>query len=187
MSPSQRTITKLLINLSGGDQSVAENLFPMVYNELRRLAQDQLRGERKYHTLNATALVHEAYIKLVDKNEMTWQNRAYFFAVCAKCMRQILIDYTRKRKAEKRGGDLPLVTFDEQSVKREARAEELVALDEALQELENSEQRVSKVVELKFFGGLTYEEIAEVLNISVPTVRRDWRFAQAWLSEALRS
>lgn len=185
--PNQKTITKLLINLSGGDQSVLENLFSLIYDELRRLAQSQLRSERKFHTLNATALVHEAYIKLVDKSEVNWQNRAHFFALAAKSMRQILIDYARKRKAEKRGADLPLVTFDEQSVKCEARADELLAMDEALQELENAEQRASKVVELKFFGGLTYEEIAEVLGISVPTVRRDWRFAQAWLSEALRS
>lgn len=186
-SPSQNYITRLLVTLSHGDQSVVHDLLPLVYNELRRLAREQLKGERKCHTLNATALVHEAYIKLIDKNKVSWQNRAHFFALAAKSMRQILIDYARKRKAEKRGSDLPLVTFDDQAVTREARAEDLVALDEALQELENSEQRVSKVVELKFFGGLTYEEIAEVLDISVPTVRRDWRFAQAWLSDALRT
>jgi RNA polymerase sigma factor (TIGR02999 family) len=187
MTQSQKTITKLLISLGAGERSAVDKLFPMVYHELRQLAQSQLKGERKHHTLNATALVHEAYLKLVDKSEANWRNRAQFFAVAAKSMRQILIDYARKRKAEKRGGNLPLVTFDEQSVKREARAEELVALDEVLRELQKSEQRASTVVELKFFGGLTYEEIAEVLGISVPTVRRDWRFAQAWLSDALRS
>jgi len=160
-------------------------LIPLVYQELRQLAHRQLAGERRGHTLNTTALVHEAYFKLVDQQRVGWQNRAHFFAIASQAMRRILINYANSRLAEKRGSGQPLATFDERSVVREARAEELVALDETLSELAKLNERQSKVVEYQFFGGLTHEEIAEVLSVSVPTVRRDWRLARAWLSREL--
>ncbi len=187
MPQSPKTITRLLVRAGQGNRAAVDQLFPIVYDELRRLSRNRLRGERGNHTMNATALVHEAYLKLVGMDDIDWRNRAHFFALSAKSMRRILVDYARKRSADKRGGDQPLVTFDERSVKREARADELIALDEALDDLQGELPRVSKVVELKFFGGLTHQEIASVLKVSVPTVRRDWRFAQAWLGDAMRS
>ena len=183
----QNEITQLLLDLNGGNRAAVDLLVPLVYEELQVLARRQLRGERSAHTLNTTALVHEAYLKLVDQQRVSWQNRAHFFAIAAQAMRRILINYAKNRAAEKRGGGQPLVTFDERSVVREARAEELVALDEALAELTKLSERQSKVVEYQFFGGLTHEEIAEVLGVSVPTVRRDWRLARAWLSRQLKN
>ncbi len=173
------------MDLSVGNHLVVDDLMPLVYDQLRGLAQRQLRGERSNHTLNTTALVHEAYLKLIDQSKVSWQNRAHFFAIAAQAMRRILINYANKRKAEKRGGDQPLATFDEHSMQRETKADELILLDEALTELGETNQRLSKVVEYRFFGGLTQEEIAEVLEMSVPTVRRDWRLARAWLSREL--
>jgi RNA polymerase sigma factor (TIGR02999 family) len=178
-------ITQLLLDLSGGNRSAVDALMPLVYEELRQLAHRQLRQERQGHTLNTTALVHEAYMKLIDQQRVNWQNRAHFFALAAQAMRRILINYANNRLAKKRGGGQPLVTFNEQSVVQEARAEELVALDEALSDLAKLNERQSKVVECQFFGGLTHEEIAAVLGVSVPTVRRDWRLARAWLSQEL--
>ncbi|MCG3120688.1 MAG: hypothetical protein ALAOOOJD_03507 [bacterium] len=180
-------ITQLLLDLSGGNHAAVDLLVPLVYEELRGLAHRQLRDERSSHTLNTTALVHEAYLKLVDQQRVEWQNRAHFFAIAAQAMRRILINYAKSRSAEKRGGGQPLATFDERAVIREARAEELVALDEALVELTKLNMRQSQVVEYQFFGGLTHEEIAEVLAVSVPTVRRDWRLARAWLSRQLKN
>ena len=180
-------ITKLLAELSGGKRQVVDQLAPLVYEQLRVIAQRQLRGERAHHTLNATALAHEAYLKLVDQTRISWQNRAHFFAISAQAMRRILISYAHKRNAEKRGGGEPLVTFDEGAMMREPRPQELLALDDALSDLEKLSERQGKVVEFRFFGGLTHEEIAEVLDVSVPTVRRDWRLARAWLSRELRS
>ncbi|MFQ5638366.1 MAG: sigma-70 family RNA polymerase sigma factor [bacterium] len=179
-------ITKLLIELSGGHRDVVDQLIPLVYEQLRVIAQRQLRGERNDHTLNATALAHEAYLKLVDQTRVNWQNRAHFYAIAAQAMRRILINYAHKRSAEKRGGGELLVTFDEGAMMRETRPEELLALDEALSDLEKLSERQGKVVEYRFFGGLTHEEIAEVLEVSVPTVRRDWRVARAWLSRELK-
>lgn len=180
-----RDITRLLLNLDGSNKTLVDELFPLVYQELRKLAQRQLRGERPNHTLNTTALVHEAYFKLIDQKQVNWQNRAHFFAIAAQAMRRILINYANNRLAQKRGSGEPLVTFEEKSMIREARAFELVALDEALTELSTLNERLGRVVEYRFFGGLTQEEIAEVLGISVPTVRRDWRLARAWLSREL--
>lgn len=173
------------MDLSAGNHGVIDDLMPLVYDQLRQLAQRQLRRERSNHTLNTTSLVHEAYLKLIDQSKVSWQNRAHFFAIAAQAMRRILINYANKRKADKRGGGEPLATFNEQSMIRETRADELLVLDEALTELEKSNQRLSKVVEYRFFGGLTQGEIAEVMGISVPTVRRDWRLARAWLSREL--
>jgi RNA polymerase sigma factor (TIGR02999 family) len=178
-------ITQLLLELSGGNRSAVDALMPLVYEELRQLAHRQLRQERQGHTLNTTALVHEAYLKLIDQQRVNWQNRTHFFALAAQAMRRILINYANNRLAQKRGGGQPLVTFNEQFVVQEARAGELVALDEALAELAKLNERQSKVVECQFFGGLTHEEIAAALGVSVPTVRRDWRLARAWLSREL--
>jgi RNA polymerase sigma factor (TIGR02999 family) len=158
---------------------------PLVYDELRRIAQRSLRGERRSHTLSATALVHEAYLKLVDQTRVTWQNRAHFYAVAAQAMRRILVNYAEARKAQKRGGGQGLVTFDDELMGTETRAEELVQLDEALTRLKSLSERQASVVEYHFFGGLTHEEIAEVLGVSLPTVRRDWRLAKAWLTREL--
>jgi RNA polymerase sigma factor (TIGR02999 family) len=179
-------VTQLLQDLAGGDRSVVDSLFPIVYSQLRRQAQGQLRGERKDHTLNATALVHEAYLKLIDQTRVEWQNRAHFFAIAAQAMRRILINYANQRLAQKRGGGAVIATFDEGLVARESRAEELIALDQALERLRELNERQSKVVEYRFFGGLTQEEIAAVLDVSEPTVRRDWRLARAWLSRELK-
>jgi len=187
MQNHHNEITQLLIDLSGGNRAAVDALIPLVYEELQQLAHRQLAGERRGHTLNTTALVHEAYFKLVDQKRVGWQNRAHFFAIASQAMRRILINYANSRLADKRGGGQPLATFDEQSVVREVRAEELVALDETLSELAKLNERQSKVVEYQFFGGLTHEEIAEVLSVSVPTVRRDWRLARAWLSRELEN
>ncbi len=186
MASDEKPLTILLRRLDSGDTGLLDEIFQQVYQELRRMAQQQLRGERKGHTLNATALVHEAYLKLVDSKEVNWQNRAHFFALAARSMRQILIDYARQRKAQKRGGEKLLVTLQEENIRYETRADELLLLDESLNELETTDPRIGKIVELKFFAGLMFEEIAEVLDISPRTVRRDWRFARAWLGRALK-
>jgi RNA polymerase sigma factor (TIGR02999 family) len=159
---------------------------PRVYDELRVLARLKLRGERADHTLNTTALVHEAYEKLVQQDRMTWQNRAHFMSIAALSMRRILINHAHKRNAQKRGGGAPVATFEDGMAPRTVHAEELIDLDDALQRLEQLNERQSKVVTYRFFGGLTQKEIAEVLGVSVPTVRRDWRLARAWLSRELQ-
>jgi RNA polymerase sigma factor (TIGR02999 family) len=186
MSKAQSEFTILLQELSGGSDRVVDEMLPLIYDELHQLAQRKLVRERKGHTLNATALVHEAYMKLVDQTRVNWQNRAHFIAIAAQAMRRILINYAQQRKARKRGGGEALVTFMEENVAREARPDELIALDEALHRLSEMNERQGKVVEYWFFGGLTHEEIAEVLNVSLPTVRRDWRLARAWLTKELK-
>lgn len=160
-------------------------LLPLVYDELQRMADIQLRRERGDHTLNATALVHEAYLKLVDQSRVTWKNRAHFLGVAAQAMRRILINYANRRRAQKRGGDRVATTFDDQLMSDDVRADQLIDLDEALGRLKILNERQAVVVEYRFFGGLTHEEIAEVLDVSVPTVRRDWRLARAWLTREL--
>lgn len=182
---AQPDITLLLGQIADGDEAVVEALLPHVYEQLHRMAQNQLRGERANHTLNATALVHEAYLKLVDQTRVKWQNRAHFFAIAAQAMRRVLINYAKQRIAQKRGGGQIVATFNDEEVTRETRAEELVELDEALTRLRGLSERQSRVVEFRFFAGLTHEEIAEVLHVSVPTVRRDWRLARAWLGREL--
>lgn len=185
MSQVQAQITELLGQLQDGDRRVVDKLLPLVYNQMKLMAGKQLRHERPDHTLNATALVHEAYLKLVDQTRVQWQNRAHFLAIAAQAMRRILINYANARLAEKRGAGQAVVTFNEELFNHEAKAGDLVALDEALRRLKELNERQSKVVEYRFFGGLTQEEIAEVLEVSVPTVRRDWRLARAWLSREL--
>jgi RNA polymerase sigma factor (TIGR02999 family) len=185
MDASPGDITQLLVELGRGDDAVVDALMPRVYDEMRVLARRQLRGERPDHTLNATALVHECYLKLVRQEEVDWKNRAHFFGIASLAMRRILINYANKRLAEKRGGGAAVVTFEEGFMGGEAQAEELLALDEALTRLEAMNERQSKGVTMRFFGGLTQKEIAEVLDVSVPTVRRDWRIARAWLGREL--
>lgn len=181
-----QSFTALLDDLTGGNRTVVDAVLPQVYDALRDLAHRKLRGERANHTLNTTALVHEAYEKLVQQDRMTWQNRAHFLGVAALSMRRILINYAHKRNAQKRGGGAPVATFEDGMAPRDVHAGELIDLDNALKRLEQLNERQAKVVTYRFFGGLTQKEIAEVLGVSEPTVRRDWRLARAWLSRELK-
>ena len=186
MNNSENEITQLLSELSSGNRQAVDILMPLVYKELHQLAHMHLRGERRNHTLNATALVHEAYIKLIGQERISWQNRAHFFGIASQAMRRILINYANARVAEKRGGNQVLATFVDDQMKRESKPEELIALDEALKKLEVMSKRQSQIIEYWFFVGLKHEEIAEILGVSVPTVRRDFRMAKAWLSRELK-
>lgn len=180
------TVTQLLKDLRAGRREAFDELLPQVYDELRRVAHFQLRSERADHTLNTTALIHEAYLKLVDYRQTDWKNRAHFYAVAAQAMRHVLVSYARRRSAEKRGGGDIRLTYEEAfGVFSEQRAEELVALDEALERLEAINPRHARIVECRFFAGLTIEETAETLGVAPITVTRDWRMARVWLKEAL--
>jgi RNA polymerase sigma factor (TIGR02999 family) len=174
-------VTRVLIDWSGGDREAPAKLMPLVYEELRRLAHQYLQRERADHTLQATGLVHEAYLRLVDQSTTTWQNRAHFFGVAAQLMRRILVDYARSHRAEKRGGGWDKLAFDEAIAPSAERSVDLVALDDALKDLLALDPRQSQIVELRFFGGLTNEEVGEVLDVSPRTVKREWRMAKAWL------
>jgi RNA polymerase sigma factor (TIGR02999 family) len=178
-------VTELLQKLGSGDKSVVDSLMPLIYEHLKRIALGQLKSERPDHTLNATALVHEAFLKMVDQRSTDWKGRAHFLAVASQAMRRILTDYARSRIAEKRGGGAPIVTFNDEVASSQARAEELIALDLALDTLEKVDPRQRQIVEYHFFGGLTHIEIAELLGVAEVTVRRDWRHARAWLSQRL--
>jgi RNA polymerase sigma-70 factor (ECF subfamily) len=180
-TPLPHEITRLLIDWSNGSQDALEDLFPLVYEELRRLAHRYMNRERPGHTLQTTAVVHEAYLRLIDQKHVQWQNRAHFFAIAAQMMRRILITYAQSYGYAKRGGGALKVSLDEAAILSQARAGELIALDEALQSLAIIDVRRSQVVELRFFGGLNNEEVAEVLKISPNTVMRDWNVAKAWL------
>jgi RNA polymerase sigma factor (TIGR02999 family) len=180
-----KSITQLLVAWGDGDHAALEQLVPLVYAELRRLARSHLRGERREHTLQTTALVNEAYLRLVEQKQVRWQNRAHFLAIAATQMRRILVDYARRRQYQKRGGGAPQVTLAEAEPLSDERAPDLVALDEALQSLAEVDPRRSQVVELKFFGGLSIEETAGVLGVSTTTVERDWTIAKAWLHKTL--
>lgn len=178
---NQHEITRLLAEWSNGDQQALEKLTPLVYEELRRLARRYLSQERPGHTLQSTALVHEAYLKLVGQHSVRWQNRAHFFGIAAQLIRRILVDYARNRFAEKRGSHAPKLSLDEALAVPGGRALDLVALDDALEGLAKIDPRQSRLVELRFFAGLTVEETAEVLQMSPATVKRDWTAAKAWL------
>lgn len=178
---NQENITELLLDLSQGNRSTVDDLLPLVYNELRSMAANYLRRERVDHTLQPTALVHEAYLKLIDQTRVNWQNRAHFFAVSAQAMRRILVDHARAHNAEKRFGELEKLQFDANIDKVVETSGELVALDDALKSLEKVDPQLTKLVELRYFGGLTFEEAAEVLGISVITAKRHWKLAQTWL------
>ena len=179
---SQHEVTRLLLRLTEGESTALEDLLPLVYAELRRLAASYLRRERVGHTLQPTALVHEAYIRLIDQTQVRWQNRAHFFGVAAQMMRRILVDHARSQQAEKRGGEFQKLSLDERiDISGEDQDLDLVALDDALNRLAEIDPQKSKIVEMRFFGGLSVEETAEVLGVSVPTVKRHWRLAKAWL------
>lgn len=178
-------ITELLEAHAAGDRDALDMLLPRIYDELRRIAHHRLRGERDDHTLNTTGLVHEAYMKLVQLDRMDWQNRAHFFAIASRSMRNILVDYAVKRNAQKRGGGRDRVTLEDADAATEAPLDDLVALHQALDELEALDKRQARVVECRFFGGLTIDETAEALGISPATVSRDWAMARAWLNRAL--
>src|SRR5215468_7696655 len=181
----QQEVTALLLAWSEGDSKALERLTPLVYGELRRLAKYYMRGERDGHTLQTTALIHEAYLRLIDANRVQWQNRAHFFAVSARLMRQILVDFARESGYQKRGGGARQVALDEAMALGKQRDEDMVALDEALSALAKVDARKAQVVELRFFGGLSEEETAVALKVSLETVKRDWRLAKAWLRARL--
>jgi len=183
---SAHQVTELLQAWSNGDQAALEKLVPLVYRELRRLAQRYVARDRPGHTLQATALVHEAYLRLVGRQNVRWQNRAHFFGVSAQLMRRILVDYARARRYAKRGGGAQQLSLDEAAVVSREKCRELVALDEALDSLAAFDPRKSQVAELRFFGGLSVEETAEVLKVSPRTVMREWTLARAWLLRELR-
>jgi len=188
MTFDREQITSLLRELpEENNREVVDALVPLIYDGLHAIARRQLDRERADHTLNPTALVHEAYLKLVDQRQVRWQNRAHFYALAARAMRRILVNHARDRLAQKRGGGHVAVTLDEALLPVDLPSADLVALDEALVRLQAQSERPAQVVEYRFFGGLTHEEIAHVLDVSVPTVQRDWRFARAWLSRELRT
>jgi RNA polymerase sigma factor (TIGR02999 family) len=185
MTPTPQEVTELLLAWNKGDSAALDRLVPLVYAELHRLARGYLRRERAGHTLQTTALIHEAYLRLIDARRVQWQNRAHFFGVAARLMRQILVGLARQRGYQKRGGGARQVSFDEALVIDEGRGEELVELDEALAALAEFDECKAQVVEMRFFGGLTEEEIAAALDVSSETVRRDWRLARSWLRRRL--
>ncbi len=186
-SASQQKVTELLTRWSDGDVAALAELTPLVYEELRRIAHHFMEGQRAEHTLQTTALVNEAYLRLADQTNPSWQNRAHFFAVAARAMRQILVSYARTQQAQKRGGGALKVELDEAAIVSPEESKEIVDLHEALERLAALDSRKAQVVELKYFGGLNYDEMAEVLKISRVTVRRDWEFAKVWLYTELRS
>lgn len=186
ITPSPDQITQLLKEWGNGDQAARDRLMPLVYEELRRMAHQHMRMERPGHTLQTSALVHETFMRLVDQTDVQWQNRAHFFGIAAQMMRRILVDHARARQYAKRGGGAGRVCLDEVAIVSEERAADVVALDDALTSLAAVDQRKSKIVELRFFGGLSIDETAAVLAVSPGTVMRDWTLAKAWLRREMR-
>src|SRR5246127_708636 len=184
-SVSTHHVTQLLVAWRAGDESALNRLMPLVYNELHRLARRYMAGEQTGHPLQTTALVHEVYLRLVDANTIEWQDRAHFYAICARLMRRILVDFARSRNYQKRGGGLAHIQLEEAVTVSAVVGSELLAVDEALKELAKLDRRKSEVVELRFFGGLTVEEVAAALKVSPETVMRDWKLAKAWLLREL--
>lgn len=182
-----KDVTQILRAIGAGDANAAATLLEIVYPELRRLAHGYMQNERSDHTLQATALVHEAYIQMVDWKNVTWQNRAHFFAVAAKVMRNILVDHARQRNAQKRGGGIHTLALDDALSFPDDKELDIVSLDDALLELAEFDEQQSRIVELRFFGGLTIEETAHTLGISDSSVKRDWRIAKAWLYNRLKN
>jgi len=180
-STPQHRVTQLLEQWSRGDDAAVVELTPLVYEELRRLAHHYMEGQRPNHTLQTTALVNEAYLRLADQTNPNWQSRAHFFAVAGRAMRQIVVDYARSYQSQKRGGGAFKIELDEAAILSPEQSKEIVDLHEALERLAALDSRKAQVVELKYFGGLNYDEMAEVLKISRVTVRRDWEFAKVWL------
>ena len=186
-SVSPHRVTQLLREWTQGDDSALAELTPLVYEELRRLAHHYMEGERPDHTLQTTALVNEAYLRLADQTNPNWQSRAHFFAVAARAMRRILVSYARSNRAQKRGGGGTKIELDEAAILSPEQSNEIVHVHEALEKLGKLDSRKARVVELKYFGGLNHDEIAEVMKISTVTVRRDWVFAKAWLYDELHN
>lgn len=184
---SPQNLTGLLLEWRAGDKTALDQLIPLVYDELRRIAHRYVQRERNGHTLQTSALVNEAYVRLAGQGDIDWQSRSHFFAVTAQVMRHILIDHARRRRFVKHGGELRQVSLEDLAGMSYQRASELIALDEALDELARMDERKSRVVELRYFGGLSLEETAEVLEISLMTVRRDWRAAKAWLFRRMKA
>ena len=182
---AKQNITQILCEWSDGNRDALDKLMPLVYEELRRQASRYMRGEKQNHTLQTTALVNEAYLRLIDSSKVRWQNRAHFFAVAANLMRRILVDFARSRNYQKRGGGAFQVSLEHAEAVSSEKGEDIVALDEALQSLAVIDERKAKVVEMRFFGGLSVEETAEVLKVSPDTVMRDWRLAKVWLLKEL--
>jgi RNA polymerase sigma factor (TIGR02999 family) len=174
-------VTQLLIDLSNGDRNAVDILLPVIYDELRKLAANYLRRERPDHTLQPTALVHEAYLRLVDQTRVNWQNRAHFFGVAAQIMRRMLVDHARRHNAEKRGQNFQKISLDENIDRAAERSTQLIALDDALKALADLDEQKARVVELRYFGGLSVEETARVMGVTPTTIKRHWRFAKAWL------
>jgi RNA polymerase sigma factor (TIGR02999 family) len=186
---SSKDVTQLLIDWGNGDRAALSQLMPLVYGELHKLADRYLRREHPNHTIQATALVHEAYLRLIDQHLVQWQNRAHFFGVAAQMMRRILVNYALAQQADKRGGNRYKVSLNENMAMMEIKRDkdmEVVALDDALNRLAEMDERKSRLIELRFFGGLTMEETAEVLGISLATAKRDWSMARAWLYREVR-
>lgn len=180
-------ITKLLQDHASGNREALDKLMPLVYDEMQRMARFRLFGEGDDHILNTTALVHEAYLKLVDFNRIEWQNRDHFFGIASQVMRNILVDYAVKQNAQKRGGDLQRVTLGEMDGSKEVNLIDILSIHQALERLEKIDERQVRVVECRYFGGLTIEETSKALDISIPTVNRDWKMARAWLNRELSS
>ena len=181
MNPAPPTISQLLVEWSEGDRAALDRLMPLVYDELRRLARSYLRRERPDHTLQATALVHEAYMRLIDQHSVSWQNRAHFFGIASQMMRRILVNHALAKSTAKRGGHAEKLSLDKAVVVDGERQIDLVALDDAMKELEAADARQCRIVELRFFGGLSISETAEVLKLSPATVKREWSTAKLWL------
>ena len=184
---TEHDITHLLDKARSGDKSALDDLLPLVYNELRRIAENQLRSERGSHTLQATALVHEAYLRLIEQREVDWSNRLHFFSIAAEMMRRILVNYAIRRNARKRGDGATKIALDDavNFASEQERDFDLIALDDALKNLAELDEKQARIVELRFFGGLTIEETARVLEVSDSTVKREWRMAKAWLKTQL--
>lgn len=186
MAEKTENVTQLLTRLRTGDREVFDELLPLIYDELHRLAHLKLKGHKPGVTLSTTALVHEAYFKLVDHHAVDWEDRAHFFSVAVRAMRQVVVDRARRRQAQKRGGGVPKITLEEDDVAPDQRADRLIALDEALSRLEELDERQSKVVECRYFGGFKVSETADILDVSPTTVKRDWRSAKAWLAREVK-
>ena len=185
MASSAGSITRLLLNWREGDKTALDRLVPLVYREMRRLAGYYMRRQRADHTLQTSALINEAYLRLIDHKNMRWENRAHFFAVAAQAMRRILVDHARCLAYQKRGGGALMVSFDEAVIGAEERAAELISLDDALKDLAAMDPRKCQIVELRYFGGLSVDETAEVIGVSAVTVMREWRSAKGWLLKAI--
>jgi RNA polymerase sigma factor (TIGR02999 family) len=185
--PEQHDVTRALLDAAEGDRAARDLLWQLTYDELRRIARAHLRREAPNHTLSATSLVHEAYLRLVDQTRVNWQNRSHFFGVASQACRRVLVDHARQRLAQKRGGGAVAVTLNEHLALTEDRTDEILAVNRALERLATVDERLCRLVEYRYFGGLSEEETAEVLGLSTRTVRRDWAKAKGWLYEELRS